>query len=74
MSNIYVTHIKRPKESDKFKGFNYRKIRVDSDKIVFRGVLPNKITAWEVTYNDEYIARFKNLKQAQDFIRTKASK
>lgn len=73
MITLYDFHVKRPRESDKFKGFNYRKIRVDSDKIIYRKCLPNKITAWEVTYNDEYLARFKNLKQAKDFIKLKAN-
>jgi hypothetical protein len=73
MSITYVTHIKKPRESDKFKGFSYRKIRVDSDKIIFRKCLPNKIIAWEVSFNNDYVARFKNLKQAQDFIRMKAN-
>ena len=71
--HLMLAHLRKNRESDKFRGFNYRKIIVDSENMVYRGCVPSKVIAWEVTYKDNYLARFKNLKQAQDFIRMKAN-
>lgn len=71
--HLMLAHLRKNRESDKFRGFNYRKIIVDSEKMVYRGCVPSKVIAWEVTYKDNYLAQFKNLKQVKEFIRVKAN-
>lgn len=62
----------RNRVNDKFKGFSYNKVYVDSEKTFHSKGVPVKIIAWEVKYNNSFIMTCPSLKEAILLIKTKS--
>jgi len=80
MSNhLMLSHHTKPRESDKFRGFSYSKKLVYKEYSYFlkrKGtsrIIKSQVINWDVMWNGEFLADFRTLKEATDYIREKAN-
>ena len=66
-----LKHLTKNRISDKFRGFSYRKVLVDSSANR-RGVI-SKVIAWEVSYSDVPLTTLSTLKEVKYYISTKVT-
>jgi hypothetical protein len=70
MKKAIDRHLNQNRSSDKFRGFSYRKIFVDSVKT--NGY--SKVISWDVYYSDTKLVTLPTLKQVKYYIGTKVTK
>lgn len=74
-----LPHLTKNRESDKFRGFSYRKKLVDRSHVYVikptgkSKIVKSKVIAWDVFYQDTYLAEFDTLKEVKYFIKEKAN-
>lgn len=68
MNHYMLKHLTQNRTSDKYRGFSYRKILVDSvDK---RGK-KSKVIAWEICYSNVPLTTLSTIKEVKYYIGTK---
>jgi len=70
MNHYMIRHLTQNRTSDKFRGFSYRKILVDS---VNKKGHKSKVIAWEVAYADKPLTTLSTLKEVKYYISTKVT-
>lgn len=77
-----LEHLSKNRESDKFRGFSYRKKLVDRTrtKVVIypsgnKGVrhIKSKVIAWDVMFHGKVLTEFDTLKEVKHYINEKAN-
>jgi hypothetical protein len=71
MNQYMLKHLTKNRVSDKFRGFSYRKVLVDSSANK-RGI-KSKVIAWEVSYSNVPLATVSTLKEVKYYISTKVT-
>lgn len=66
-----MNYLTKPRKSDKFRGFSYRKTLRDS--LCKKGNL-SKIIAWEIFYQEDKLATLDTIKEVKHFISSNAGK
>lgn len=70
MNQYMLKHLTQNRTSDKYRGFSYKKILVDSvDK---RGK-KSKVIAWQVCYSDVPLTVLSTVKEVKYYISTKVT-
>ncbi len=70
MNQYMLRHLTQNRTSDKFRGFSYRKILVDS---IDKKGKKNKVIAWEVAYSNVPLTTLSTLKEVKYYISTKVT-
>lgn len=70
MNQYMLKHLTQNRVSDKFRGFSYRKILVDSTNK--RGI-KSKVIAWEVSFSNTPLTTLSTLKEVKYYIGTKVT-
>lgn len=63
-----LKHLTQNRTSDKYRGFSYRKILVDS---VNKRGKKSKVIAWEICYSDVPLTTLSTIKEVKYYIGTK---
>jgi hypothetical protein len=71
MNQYMLKHLTQNRTSDRFRGFSYRKILVDSRNK--RGEI-NKAIAWDIYYQDVRLTTLDTLKEVKYYIDTKTTR
>jgi hypothetical protein len=72
MNHYMLAHLTKNRESDKFRGFSYRKTLKDSKSN--SNYYQSKVIAWDVYYSERKLATLDTLKEVKHFISTEASR
>ena len=67
MNQYMLKHLIQNRTSDKYRGFSYRKILVDSNRT--KGY--SKVIAWDIYYQDVRLTTLDTLKEVKYYIETK---
>lgn len=70
MNHYMLKHLTQNRTSDKYRGFSYRKILVDS---VNKRGKKSKVIAWEICYSDVPLTTLSTIKEVKYYIGTKVS-
>ena len=70
MDHYMLKHLTQNRTSDKYRGFSYRKILVDS---VNKRGKKSKVIAWEICYSDVPLTTLSTIKEVKYYIGTKVS-
>lgn len=70
MNQYMLKHLTKNRTSDKYRGFSYKKVLVDS---VDKHGKKSKVIAWEVYYADTQLTTLDTLKQVHWYISTKVT-
>lgn len=73
MSHYMLAHLIKNRESDKFRGFSYRKTLKDTGFVHQVKNVPTKVIAWDVYYKDEKLIQLDTLKEVNHYIKEKAN-
>lgn len=68
MNHYMLKHLTQNRTSDKYRGFSYRKILVDS---VNKRGKKSKVIAWEICYSDVPLTTLSTIKEVKYYIGTK---
>lgn len=71
-THYMLPHLAKNRESDKFRGFSYRKILVESPNTT--DTYHSKIINWEIKYQDTVLNRVSTLREAKIYIASKAAR
>jgi hypothetical protein len=70
MNQYMLKHLTKNRTSDKYRGFSYKKVLVDS--INKKGEV-NKVIAWDIFYSDKRLTTLDTLKEVKYYIETKVT-
>jgi hypothetical protein len=71
MNHYMLKHLTQNRTSDKFRGFSYRKILVDS---VNKHGRKSKVIAWQICFSDKPLTVLSTLKEVKYYIGTKVDR
>ena len=70
MNQYMLKHLTQNRTSDKYRGFSYKKVLVDS---IDKKGRKSKVIAWQVYYSDTQLTTLSTLKEVHYYISTKVT-